>query len=77
MRDASNTFQTSLLSITSDFFNSIDCRSKQDASDDCWMASIAKRIVARNNDENEREVQYSVNIVSINNTVITENLVVL
>jgi hypothetical protein len=28
-------------------------------------------------DENEREVQYSVNIVSINNTVITENLVVL
>ena len=28
-------------------------------------------------DENEREVQYSVNIVSINNSVITENLVVL
>jgi hypothetical protein len=28
-------------------------------------------------DENERKVQYSVNIVSINNSVITENLVVL
>ena len=28
-------------------------------------------------DGNEREVKYSVNIVSINNSVITENLVVL
>jgi hypothetical protein len=28
-------------------------------------------------DENERQVQYTINIVSINNTVITENLVVL